>query len=134
MKIQNLIKTGFLAGLIAVLLNVTVFFISTFIGSISKNVLLPGGNPLSIAPVVMSIFLSGLVASLVLFALSKFTKNSIKIFSIIGFVFLVVSMAGPFGTPNLPTGMRITLALMHLIAGSVIIYFLTKKSNRTNEI
>jgi hypothetical protein len=134
MKIQNLIKIGFLAGLIAASLNLTVFFISTFIGSISKNVLLPDGNPLSIAPVVMSTFLSGLVASLVLFALSKFTKNPIKIFSIIGSVFLVVSMAGPFGTPNLPIGMRVTLALMHILTGSIIIYGLTKKTNTKSEI
>lgn len=129
MKIQNLLKIGLLAGLIAALLNLAIFYISKFIGSISNNYLLPGGNPLSIASVVLSTLLSGLVASLVLFVLSKFTKNPIKIFSIIGFIFLLLSMAGPFGTPNLPIGMRVTLSLMHIVAGIIIIYGLTKKAN-----
>lgn len=129
MKIQNLLKIGLFAGVIAALLNLAIFYISKFIGSISNNDLLPDGNPLSIAAVVLSTLLSGLVASLVLFVLSKFTKNSIKIFSIIGFIFLLVSMAGPFGTPNLPIGMRVTLSLMHIVAGIIIIYGLTKKTN-----
>lgn len=129
MKIQNLLKIGLFAGLIAALLNLAIFYISKFIGIISNNDLLPDGNPLSIAAVVLSTLLSGLVASLVLFVLSKFTKNSIKIFSIIGFIFLLVSMAGPFGTPNLPIGMRVTLSLMHIVAGIIIIYGLTKKTN-----
>jgi len=127
-------KIGLLAGLIAALLNLAIFFISTFIGGISNNVLLPDGNPLRIAPVVISTLLSSLIASLVLFTLSKFIKNPIKIFLIIGFIFLIVSMAGPFGTPYLPIGMRITLALMHILAGSIIIYGLTNKTNANSKV
>ena len=130
MKIQKLAIDGILAGLIAGVINVIIYFVAKSMGGISDAVLLPGGDPLMLVPVILSSVLPGLLAGLLLFGIFKFFSNPVRIFSITACIFLVVSMAGPLVTPGLPTGMRITLSLMHLAAGSVIIFYLTRGSGK----
>jgi hypothetical protein len=128
MKIQYLLKTGFIAGVIVAILNVIIYLISKSTGIINDNILLSGKEPMTMVPVVMSAVLPAIVASLLLWGISKYSGNPIRVFSVIGWVFLLVSMAGPFSAPGLPLGMRISLALMHLVAGGIIIYLLTRKT------
>ena len=128
MKIQNLLKTGLIAGVVVAILNVTIYLISKGTGIISDTILLAGGEPLTLFPVVISSVLPGVVASLLLWGISKYSANPMRIFSVIGWVFLVISMGGPFSAPGLPAGMRISLALMHIVAGVIIIYLLTRKT------
>ncbi|WP_370635496.1 DUF6069 family protein [Flavobacterium sp. ENC] len=46
-------------------------------------------------------------------------------------LFLAISMLSPIGTANLTAGRRITLSIMHLVAGSTIIYILIRTDNET---
>jgi hypothetical protein len=126
MKIKALLKIGTISGLIAALVNAVIYYASTLSGIITNSFLLPDGNPLGIVPVVVSSFLPGIIGSLFLFGLSKFTKNPVLIFSIIGYAFLLFSLIGPLTLPNLPTGMRVSMTLMHLVAGIIIITQLRK--------
>ena len=126
MEITTLLKQGFLAGVIAAIVNVFIYFIAKASGGVSNTVLLPGGKPLGIAPVIFSSVIPAILAALLLFTLGKFTSDPIRIVTIIAAIVLLVSFGGPFGIPGLPFGTRFTLALMHLVAGGVIIYFLRK--------
>ena len=128
MKIQYLLKTGLIAGVVVAVINVIIYVISKKAGIISDDILLSGGVPLSMVPVVISSVLPGVVASLLLWGISKYSGNPIRVFSVIGWAFLIVSMVGPFSAAGLPMGMRISLALMHLAAGVTIIYLLTRKN------
>ena len=129
MNIQNLMKTGVLAGLVAAVVNSVIFYASTYAGSISQTTLLPDGKPLGIISVIVSSVLPGLVAGLFLYGISKFSKNPIRIFTNVSYVFLLISLIGPISAPNLAMGMRITLIFMHLVAGITIITQLKKVTN-----
>lgn len=128
MELKSLLKNGAIAGVLAGIANVVVYFISKAVGAISNTMLLPDGNPLGVAPVIISSLLSGVVASLVLFALSKFSQKPIAHFKIVSVVFLLISLAGPIATPNLPTSMIVSLEIMHFVAAAVIVYHLSKTS------
>jgi hypothetical protein len=126
MKIQKLLKSGIIVGLIASAANVILYLISKSLGIISDSILLPNGAPLLLFPVVISSVLPGVVAGFVLWVISKISKNPVKIFTLAGVGFLLISMIGPVATPNLTIGFKIVLSLMHLIAGGFIIYFLRR--------
>ena len=128
MKIQYLLKTGLIAGVVVAFLNILIYLISKSTGIISDTILVSGGVPLTLFPVVISSIIPGIVAALLLWIISKYSGNPIRVFSVIGWVFLAISIGGPFSAPGLPTGMRISLALMHLVAGVTIIYMLTRKT------
>jgi hypothetical protein len=128
MKIQYLLKTGLVAGVVVAIINVTIYLISKSAGIISDNILLAGGEPLTLVPVVISSLLPAIFASLLLWAISKYSGNPVRVFSFIGWGFLLISMGGPFSAQGLPIGMRISLALMHLVAGVTILYMLTRKT------
>lgn len=127
MKIQILLKTGLLAGAIAAILNVIIYLISKRMGILNDSVLLPGGQPLTLFPVATSTLIMGIIAGLVLYLFSKIFKNPLKIFTVTGVIVLLLSGVGPLVTPNIPGNMVTILELMHLVAGTIIIYYLTRK-------
>ena len=126
MKLSNLLKAGPLAGIVGAVLNTVVFFIARAAGAVNDSIIIRDGRPLLLVAVIISSIVPAFVAALLLFVLGRFTKAAVTIFTIVSIVFLVVSMMGPFGTPGLPTGMRITLAVMHIVPAVVIVYFLRK--------
>jgi len=128
MKIQNLLKSGIIAGLIATALNVTLYLISKSFDLINDAILLPDGSSLQLLPVVISSLVPGIVAALVLWGMAKVLKNAVTVFTIAGVLFLFVSLMGPLSIPSAPVGFKVVLSLMHFIAGGSIIYFLRKTS------
>ncbi len=126
MKIQNLLKSGIIAGLIVATINIILYYIAKSLGIVNDEIILPNGSPLQLLPVVISSILPGIVAALVLWGISKISKNPVKIFTLVGLGFLLVTMIGPVATPNLTVGFKIVLSLMHFIAGGFIIYFLRR--------
>lgn len=126
MELSYLLKQGLLAGVIAAVLNAMIYFIAKSWGGVNNSTLLPGGKPLGIAQVIFSSAIPAMLAALVLFALGKMVGDPVKIFTIIAAILLLLSLGGPLGIPGLPSGTRVTLTLMHFVAGSVIIYLLRK--------
>ena len=129
MKIKTLLPKGFIAGCMAAAANIVIYLSAKLVGAINDSVLLPPGKPLELPPVIFSSLIPAIVASLLLFGLSQFAKNPVRVFTIIGVIFLLISLGGPFGIPNLPASARAILALMHIVAGGLIIYNLRKISN-----
>lgn len=79
MKIQYLLKTGLVAGVVVAIINVTIYLISKSAGIISDNILLAGGEPLTLVPVVISSLLPGIFTSLLLWAISKYSGNPVRV-------------------------------------------------------
>ncbi len=129
MKLSNLLKAAAIAGIVGAVLNTVVYYIARAAGAVTDAIAIRDGQPLMLLPVIMGSIVPAFVAALLLFVLGKFTKNAVTIFTWVSIVFLVVSMMGPFGTPGLPMGMRITLAVMHVVPAVVILYFLRKAAN-----
>jgi hypothetical protein len=126
MEIQALLKAGTLAGIVAAAVNIIIYFIAKATGGVSDSILLPGGKPLKPIAVIVSSFIPAILAACVLFGLSKFSENPIKVFTITGILIFIMSLGGPLGIPALPRGTRATLAFMHIVAAGVIIFFLNR--------
>lgn len=113
-------QTALLAFVAAAIANSVLYFIA--------NALLaePVSVPAEMGVVnVISITIStlvGTVGALIAFAVVKrFTRRPARIFPIVAVGALIVSMAGPFGTPGLALSTRLVLALMHVIAAAIIV-------------
>ncbi len=113
-------QTTLIAFIAAAIANIVLFFIA--------NALLP--QPVSIpaemgAINIVSITISSLVGTLgalVAFVLIKrFTRHPARIFLIVSILALIVSMAGPFGSPGIALSTRLVLALMHVVAAAIIV-------------
>ena len=67
------------------------------------------------------------------FILEKFTKNGVKLFSIIALVLMVLSFINPFmGMPNVTLAYALVLNLMHLVVAGAVLYFLGKAVKKTH--
>ena len=75
MKIQNLLKSGIIAGLIVATINIILYYIAKSMGIVNDEIILPNGSPLQLLPVVISSILPGIVAALVLWGISKISKS-----------------------------------------------------------
>ena len=91
MEIIDLLKNGLLAGIIAGTLNVVIYFIAKQMSWVSNSVLLPGGKPLTLLPIIFSSVIPSILAAVTLFALDRMSDNPISIFTIIGIVILLLS-------------------------------------------
>ncbi|MBK6697420.1 MAG: hypothetical protein IPG50_35340 [Myxococcales bacterium] len=76
--------------------------------------------PMPFAPVIISSFIPAIFAALVAMALNRFTARPARIFTVVAVVFGLVSMVGPASIAGAGVGLRVVLALMHLVSGLTI--------------
>lgn len=118
--LMQIAQIGGLTILIAVVLNVILFFIADAAG-VWDGVELQNGEEM-VAPAVAFITILGLVGGIITFAaLNQFTQNPVRIFQIVAGVVLVLSFVTPFGVEDAPADFIIALELMHVVAGVTII-------------
>ncbi|MDZ4721221.1 MAG: DUF6069 family protein [Roseiflexaceae bacterium] len=119
-----------IGGVIGAVGNVLVFFIAQALGVVFNIPMGGPGAPLQPLPViavVVSTLIPAISAGLVFAALARFTKQPLMIFYIIAGVFLVVSMLPVISMP-VPSGMQISLAIMHVVAGAAIVWGLATRT------
>ncbi|MFI5908312.1 DUF6069 family protein [Dactylosporangium sp. NPDC051541] len=73
----------------------------------------------SIVAVVLTVVFAGLIGWGLLAILERATAKARTIWTVVAVVFLVLSLLGPVGAVG--TGAKVSLLLMHLVAGAVII-------------
>ncbi len=119
-SIAQIAQKGGLAILIAVVLNVILFFIADVAG-VWDGVELENGEQI-VAPAVVIFTVFGLVGGTITFAaLNQFTQNPVRIFQIVAGVVLVLSFVTPLSVEDAPADFIIVLELMHVVAGVTII-------------
>jgi hypothetical protein len=112
---------------VAVVVNATLFFIFSALGVISDQILIqPANQPITIVPVVMASIVPSIVATLFFMALTRFTKQPVKIFGMIALVLVVLSFASPFSIPNVTIAMAVGLNVMHAVVAGAIYWALSK--------
>jgi hypothetical protein len=123
----RLLWVGPLAGVVAAIGNLIVFFIAKgvgvpFIMPLSGPESTP--EPLPFFAVIMASVVPAIAAAIFLAILAKFTARAALIFTIVSVLFLLVSFGGPFSLPvDLAT--QVALSLMHIVAGVAIVGILT---------
>lgn len=134
-KLKDRIQDGVIwrhaaiAAAVAVVLNVIVYFIAESQGWIPDE--LPSSvENLSLVSTIIASGLAALAAGGLLVLLARNVPESSRLFAMIALVVLVISLIIPFFLAGLDTSLRMTLLIMHVIAGVVIIGLLLRAVRR----
>lgn len=128
----GLLTTGLIAGVVAAVVNTIVYFIAQALGVDFMIVMGGAGTPampLAIPAIAIFSIVPGLIAALLAGSLLRFTSNGARIFQIVALVFLLISFIPDLTMPEPATmATKASLMLMHVIAGSVITYMVSRKA------
>jgi hypothetical protein len=109
------------AGAVAAVGNLIVFAVAR---GLNLPLDIPTGpqtsGPLTVAPVIATSFIPALVAAGFLALLSRFVKQPLRVFQLIGLAAALLSLLGP-SLMSLAGTTKIVLILMHLVAAVSII-------------
>lgn len=126
---NSMIRAGALAAIVAALGNVVVLLLSqNLLGMIVQVSAQPGSSqliPLSLGAVIGASVIPAIGATLLLALLDRFVARPVRIFQIIGVLFLLVSFAPVLSVP-VDAGMKVVLGVMHIVAGGAIIGILSR--------
>ena len=117
-----------LAALAAALANALVYFAASGLGTISQSVLLPspmGMSPLTVELVATTSVIGAIGAAAVFALIGLFARRPVRLFRIVATVVLVLSFITPATVPGVPVAMRLSLAVMHVVAWGVSVGLLT---------
>ncbi|UWP79197.1 DUF6069 family protein [Dactylosporangium fulvum] len=87
-----------------------------------------GTQEVSVVAVILTAAFAGLVGWGLLAVLERATAKARTVWTVIAVVFLLLSLLGPLGAVG--AGAKVSLALMHLLAGAVIIPTFARTSRR----
>jgi hypothetical protein len=128
MKFNDALKSGLLAGIASILINVILFFVFKALGFFTDDILV-NGTPLTVLPIIMASFVPALIGSMVFFLLNKYLNVSFNTFAIISLVLLTLSMINPFAMiPNVTIAFAVGLDILHIPVALFLLYFLQKAS------
>jgi predicted Na+-dependent transporter len=127
-KTGRLLARGLAAVLLAIVANLFVYFLVPALFNMPLDIPIMGpGTPVQRLPIAMVVFVTILLttgAIILLAALNRFTSHPENVFRIIAVLFLLLSFAAPFSLP-VSTGIRLTLASMHILTAAIIVYVMT---------
>ena len=122
-----------LAAAAAAVANTLVYFVASGLGTISQSVLLPspsGESPLTVGLVATTSVIGTVGAAIVFAIIGLFAQRPVRLFRIVASVALVLSFIPPATVPVVPPSMKVSLALMHLVAWAASVGLLTALARR----
>jgi heme A synthase len=117
-----------LAAIAAALANALVYFAASGMGTISRGLLLPspmGVSPLTVGLVAITSVMGAIGAAIVFTIIGLFARHPVRLFRIVAAMVLVISFVMPATIPGVPVAMRLSLAVMHVVAWAVSVGLLT---------
>ncbi len=127
------ITAGLFAGITSAIINLLLFLLFRAAGVLTDTIEVQPGQPLSIAPVLISSIMPSIIGSIVFFIIEKYSNNGYKIFSIIALVLVLLSFLNPFlMIPNVTVPYGIILNVMHVIVAVALLYFIKKAISKAN--
>jgi len=117
-------RTGFIAAAISAVLNAAIFLIGRAADLVPSSVKVQsptGEGALTIVPVLLMSIVPVIVAVPVYLLIRHVASNPARVFRVVGGVLLVLSLLLPFGIPDVPLKMALTLDLMHFVTGLAIL-------------
>ncbi|HWI50686.1 MAG TPA: DUF6069 family protein [Symbiobacteriaceae bacterium] len=120
---KGILRAGVVAGLVSVVGNLLVWALSKFVAGADFVVAFPGQAPMEVPVfmVALETFVPILLAALGLALLAKLMKQPVLTFQVIAGILAVLSIAGPIGV-TATTATKVGLALMHVVAGILVLY------------
>lgn len=125
--VGSIVRAGAIGIVIATVLNLILYFISTAIGALP--IMSSMGQPITLVPVLTFTIGSGLAATILYLILTRFLDQgrANTVFVIIASLVLIGMAFGPITSVVEPTVITVLmLELMHLAAGLPLMYTLTK--------
>ena len=125
---RRLPVVALLTALATALANALVYFAASGLGTISQSVLLPspmGFSPLTVSLVATTSVIGAIGASIVFAIIGLLARRPVRLFRIVAAVVLVLSLVPPATVPGVPVAMRLSLAVMHVVAWVVSVGLLT---------
>jgi hypothetical protein len=120
---------GPLAAVVAAIVNSALFVGAQSAGLITDAVLLEsptGPQPMNVAAVIMFSVGGLLVGAALLALLTRLSSRPLRVFRIVGIVFLVAYAIAPFTIPGAPIGYILALEVLHLVAGGIALLWLPR--------
>lgn len=127
--VGSIVRSGAIGIVIAVVLNLILYFISTAIDALP--IMSSMGQPITLVPVLTFTIGSGIAATILYLILTRFLHQSRAntVFVIIASLVLIGMAFGPITSVVEPTVLAVLmLELMHLAAGLPLMYTLTKST------
>ena len=125
---RRLPVVALLTALAAALANALVYFAASGLGTISQSVLLPspmGVSPLTVNLVAITSAIGTVGAAIVFALIGLLARRPVRLFRIVATVVLMLSFVMPATVPGVPVAMRLSLAVMHVVAWVVSVGLLT---------
>lgn len=112
--ISAFLRVGVLAGLLALVVNVALYYAAQAGGFWDLSIQSPAGGPITVAPVAVFSLLPAVVGALLAWVLVRFVPRGLAVFQIVALAVFTVFLFPPFQL-GAPTGMVWTLQLMHVV-------------------
>jgi hypothetical protein len=112
--ITAFLRTGALAGVLALVVNVALYYAAQAGGLWDLSIQSPAGGPITVAPVAIFSLLPAVVGALLAWVLARFVPAGLAVFQGIALLVFVAFLFPPFQL-GAPTGMVWTLQLMHVV-------------------
>ena len=117
-----------LAAVTAALANALFYFAASGLGFIPQSVLLPspmGESPPTVSLVAITSVIGTVGAAAVFALIGLFARRPVRLFRTLAAGVLVLSFVPPATVPGVPVVMRLSLAVMHVVAWAVSVGLLT---------
>lgn len=125
--------TGIIAGAIAGGINMVLFLAGQALG-VPFEIAVPPDfqlNALNLQAIFIFSFVPGIVGAVLVWALNRFVPRGNMVFVVLAILFLLLSFAPDLAMPDSVTpGTKISLMLMHVVAGGIITFMLSRKAAR----
>lgn len=129
-KQPNLFITFLIILVGSVLVNIGVFYLADAIGGIRQDLPIPADRmQITLVPVALVTAVSVVLAVVVYLLITIIKKRAFKIFAVLSFLVLFLSMGMPFILPEVPLVMAVWLNVMHFVVAFFVLYFLSKYEN-----
>ncbi len=125
--LKGALQAGALTGIVSGVINAALFYLFHNMDIITDDVLLQPGVYMTVAPIVITSFVTSLVGAFVYYLLDKNTQRGYRIFSIVAIVILLLSFTNPFMLiDNVPLTYAMALNIMHVVVIGVLFYFIKR--------
>lgn len=125
--LKGSLTAGALAGIVSGVINAALFYLFHNMDIITDDVILQPGQYMTVAPIVITSFVTSFVGSFVYYLLDKYTQRGYRIFTIIAIVILLLSFTNPFMLiDDVPLTYAMALNIMHVVVVGVLFYFIKR--------
>ena len=112
--VPTFLRAGALAGVLALVVNVALYYVAVAGGFWDFSIQSPAGGPITVAPVAIFSLAPAIVGALLAWVLVRFVPAGLAVFQVVALVVFVAFLFPPFQL-GAPTGMVWTLQLMHVV-------------------